>query len=143
MLFKTIFYTAILVFFYTHLWSDERSTVETENAYKILERLKGIDSVNPNHWGIRNGCISVNRIRSIKFRDDQLAIIEMRGKKQALLRLKKECKGIAKQGFSYQVRGGQLCENFNGLTQAQSGMKCDIGSIEPHVRLLEVQSKEN
>lgn len=117
--------------------------MKTDNALKILERVKGIDSVNPSLWGIRNGCISVNKIRSIKFRDDQLAIIDMRGKKQALLRLKKECKGIAAQGFSYQVRGGQLCERFNRLTQAQNGMKCEIDSIEPYVRLFENQSKQN
>jgi hypothetical protein len=139
MLFRAFFSAVILAPFYTPSWSDESSSFDNENALSILEQVESIKAIEPSRWGIRNGCISVNRISSIKFRDDQLAIIDVRGKKQVLLRLKQECRGIAKQGFSYQVRGGQLCENFNSLTQAQSGMKCEIGSIQPHVRLLEDQ----
>lgn len=140
MLVKTIFLTALSVLFCALSWSDEDILSGHENALAILERLQEIEAIEPSYWGIRNGCISVNKIRSIQFRNDQLAIIDMRGRKQVLLRLKRECKGIAEQGFSYQVRGGQLCERFNRLTQAQTGLQCEIASIQPYVRLVEDQT---
>ena len=105
-----------------------------------MDKVKNIESIKPSQWGVRSGCISVNKIRSISFLDDQLAIVNLRGKKQLILRLRNECRGIANKGFSYKVKSGQLCPRFDRLTQVQSGMKCEIASIEPYVRLLESES---
>lgn len=107
-------------------------------AALILDQLKAIDAVEPMDWGIRNGCIDLQKIRAISFRDDQLAIIDLRRQRQAVLKLKRECRGIAQQGFTIQTRSDQLCERFTQLIQAKSTISCEIESIEPHIRLSDV-----
>jgi hypothetical protein len=103
----------------------------------VLNRLKNLSDVDPREWGIRNGCISLRRIKNIRFVDDQSAVIEMRGKKKALLRLRRECRGIKSEGFAHQARGGQLCARFDHLEVLNRGFPCTIESIEPY---LEVES---
>ena len=51
------------------------SATEEAQEISIIDRLRAIDDVNGRDWGIRNGCISLNRIRSINFIDDQSAVI--------------------------------------------------------------------
>lgn len=121
--------------------SEENPATSVDDG-SVLEKIKRIDTMKSSQWGLRSGCINVNRIRSIDFRDDQLAIVDMRGNKQLVLMLRRECVGIAEAGFSYQVRGGQLCARFDRLIQAKSGSVCDIESIEPYVKLPESPSKK-
>ena len=135
---NTVLKTAILIFISNNSWSD--NTAAVVNSLSILDKIKSIEPVNPSQWGVRGGCITVQKIRRISFLDDQLAIVYLRGKKQLVLKLRNECRGIAKKGFSYNVKGGQLCPRFDRLTQVQSGKKCEIDSIEPYVKLLDGES---
>ena len=98
----------------------------------VLDRLKNISEVDPRAWGIRNGCINLRRIKNIRFVDDQSAVIDMRGNKKALLRLRRECPGIKSEGFSHQPHGGQLCARFDRLEVLNRGFPCSIESIEPY-----------
>ena len=98
----------------------------------VLERLKNISDIDSNDSGIRNGCIALRRIKHIRFVDDQSAIIEMRGNKKALLRLRRECRGIKSEGFLHRTRGGNLCVRFDQLEVLNRGMTCSIESIEPY-----------
>ena len=116
-------------------WSDDSDQIV--EIMSIIDRIKAIDSDEHSKWGIGTACIAINRIRSISFLDDQIAIVSLRGKKQLVLKLRKECRGISKTGFSYKARGGQLCPRFDRLTQAQSRMTCEIESIDPYFKLVE------
>jgi len=98
----------------------------------VMDRLKNISDGDSKAWGIRNGCIALRRIRHIRFVDDQTAIIEMRGKKKALLRLRRECPGIKREGFLHEARSGQLCARFDRLEVRNRGFPCSIESIEPY-----------
>ena len=129
---------AILIFISSNSWSNNDNAVV--DSLSIMDKIKNIEPVNPSQWGVHGGCITVQKIRRISFLDDQLAIVYLRGKKQLVLKLRNECQGIAKKGFSYKVKGGQLCPRFDRLKQVQSGMKCEIDSIEPYVRLLDGES---
>ena len=66
----------------------------------IVDRIKSIQSVNAKDWGIRKGCIASSRIRKIKFLDDQTAMLTLRGKKKAILRLGSACPGIKRNGYA-------------------------------------------
>lgn len=131
---KYFFIAALLTLFSTISFADQDNTVQDRSA-EILENIQAIDDIEPSQWGIRNGCIYVDKIRNIRFLDDQLAVVYLRGKKRLLLRLSKECRGIKDQGFSYEVRGGQLCPRFDRFTPAKNGIPCEIESIEPYVKL--------
>jgi len=98
----------------------------------VMDRLKNISEVDPKEWGIRNGCINLRRIKNIRFVDDQSAVIEMRGNKKALLRLRRECPGIKREGFLHEARSGQLCARFDRLEVLNRGFPCSIESIEPY-----------
>ena len=106
----------------------------------VMDRLKNISEVDPKEWGIRNGCINLRRIKNIRFVDDQSAVIEMRGNKKALLRLRRECLGIKSEGFAHQARGGKLCARFDHLEVLDRGFPCSIESIEPY---FEVESRSD
>lgn len=134
MLLKLFFITAVLAIVPAITWADQDNTVQDRSA-EILETIEAIDDIKPSQWGIRNGCISVNKIRNIRFLDDQLAVVYLRGKKGLLLRLRKECRGIKDQNFSYEVRGGQLCPRFDRFILAKSGIPCEIETIQPYVKL--------
>jgi hypothetical protein len=108
----------------------------------VIDRMNAIGEVDFTKWGIRNGCISINRIRSISFKDDQSAIINISGRKQVLLRLARECPGIRTQGFIYQVRGSQLCERFDRLKLVRTERVCEVESLEPYIPVEAVKSKE-
>ena len=108
--------------------ADRANTGEVD----ILERLKNISDVDPREWGIRNDCIALQRIKHIRFVDDQSAVVKMRGKKKVLLRLRRECPGIKTEGFLHQARGSQLCARFDRFEVLNRGIPCSIESIEPY-----------
>ena len=70
------------------------STTKESQEISIIDRLNAINGVNARDWGIRNGCISLSRIRSINFIDDQSAVIQLGRNKEIILRLRRECRGI-------------------------------------------------
>lgn len=128
-------YSLLLVLMTLFLSFEGRSESEVTPGSIILDQLESIDSIEPESWGIYNGCVALHKIRAINFLDDQVAIIDLRRRRQAVLMLRRECRGIAQQGFTFDTRSGQLCERFSRLTQTRSGISCEIESIEPHVRL--------
>ena len=109
----------------------------------ILDRLKGISDLNPADWGIRNDCISLLRVKKIRFVDDQSAVIELKGKKKALLRLRRECPGIKREGFIHRSHGRQLCARFDQFEVIDRGIPCSIESIEPYVEVASDSGSNN
>lgn len=133
---KLAFYILLTAFF----GPDAQSESEVSPGSIILNQLRSLDSVEAEDWGIRNGCIALHRIRAISFRDDQVAIINLHRRQQAVLKLKRECRGIAEQGFIIDARSDQLCVRFSRLTQAKSGISCEIEFIQPYVQLSDALS---
>lgn len=107
------------------------------SADELKTQLDNLEKLDPRKWGIRNGCISLSRIRSINFTDDQTAIVKMTGRKKALLSLRRECRGIRTNGFVHSTRGDTLCARFDVLRVVDSGSICRIESIVPYVELEE------
>ena len=103
-----------------------------ENLVSDMESELGLD---PKEFGIRNGCISRSRIKSIRWIDDQSAIVRMMGKKKVLLTLRKECRGIKRHGYISKVKGNQLCERFDRMEVLKFGTLCVVESLEPYIEL--------
>lgn len=123
----------------------DRATVSATDEVQeisIIDRLRAIDDVNGRDWGIRNGCISLNRIRSINFIDDQSAVIQLGRDKEVILRLRRECRGIGSEAFIYKTRGHQLCERFDSLRLVITERDCLIQSIEPYLKIEEANTVE-
>ena len=118
------------------------SATEESQEISIIDRLRAIDEVNGRDWGIRNGCISLNRIRSINFIDDQSAVIQLGRNKEVILRLRRECRGIGSEAFIYKTRGHQLCERFDSLRLVTTERDCLIQSIEPYLKIEEANTVE-
>lgn len=112
---------------------------QSETELSMVDRLAQLDKLDSSQWGIHNGCIRLSRVVQINFIDDQTALLKLRGSKQAILRLQRECPGIAKQGFALINRSGRLCEGFDsvavvGDSFSSTGLSvgCLIDSISPH-----------
>ena len=115
---------------------DEPVAANSEQTtFDIMERVALIGKVNPSKYGIRNGCILKSRIRSIRFKDNQIAIVDVGRKKQVIIRLRAECDGIKSEGFMYKSRDGKLCQRFDTFKVIGRSMPCVIDSIEPYVNI--------
>jgi|GEM_PF-299551 hypothetical protein len=106
----------------------------------IVDRIKSIQSVNARDWGIRKGCISSSRVRKIKFLDDQTAMLTLRGKKKAILRLGSACPGIKRNGYARINDGIQLCKRFDSFSVLGGTFSCRVASIDPYVELVDPPS---
>ena len=106
----------------------------------IVDRIKSIQSVNAKDWGIRKGCIASSRIRKIKFLDDQTAMLTLRGKKKAILRLGSACPGIKRNGYARINDGIQLCKRFDSFSVLGGSFSCRVVSIDPYVELVDPPS---
>ena len=118
------------------------STTKESQEISIIDRLNAINGVNARDWGIRNGCISLSRIRSINFIDDQSAVIQLGRNKEIILRLRRDCRGIGSEAFMYKTRGHQLCERFDSFRLVTSERDCFIQSIQPYLKIEEANSVE-
>ena len=123
--------------------STDLPNAEAKNTSSVIEKLEQIEGVDYKDWGIRNGCISRSRIRNIHFIDDQSAIIKMMGKKKILLTMRRECHGIAREGYISRVRGGQLCAKFDRFEVIDRGMSCAIKSLEPYVEPITADAEDD
>lgn len=103
----------------------------------IMDRVEAIQGINPRQWGIGNGCINSSRIRKMKFLDDQTAILTLRGKKKALLRLETACPGIKRGGFARVKDGPRLCRKFDRFNVLGGNFSCRVASIDPYVELVD------
>jgi hypothetical protein len=94
---KYLLSVAAVAFFSATSLSAEMSSSD-QNAVQpqsLADQAKGIeDSIDVSDWKIRNGCVMLRRIKRIRFVDDQTALLSMRGKKQIVLRLQRNCPGI-------------------------------------------------
>jgi len=120
--------------------SDDASVTEqsTPEQESLSDQVKAIDeTVDPEVWKIHNGCITMRRVKRIRFVDDQTALVSLRGKKTAILRLQRACPGIKRSGFIQYNAGPRLCARFDRLSVMGSGYSCRIASIEPFIELEE------
>ena len=121
----------------------EGSLHETaEGSASILERMHAIEDVDPKAYGVRRGCVSLSRIKHIRFQDDQNAIIDLGRGKKLLLRLHRECTGIKDKGFEYESRSGQLCAKFAYFNVIGRSMHCTLESITPYVNIEDIKPEE-
>lgn len=81
-------------------------------------------------WGIAGDCIESHRIRNIRFRDDETAIIQVTGGKQVLMTLERRCPGIRSRGFLHQTRINRLCTS-DSLRVIDTGSICMIRDFTP------------
>lgn len=105
----------------------------------LTDQLAAIDQkAGTAGWKVRNGCLPANRIKRIKFVDDKTALVTMYGKKTAILRLRTECPGIRRSGYTLFRTNSRLCAKFDRVSvMGGSGYSCRIASIEPFVALEE------
>ena len=113
-----------------------------EGSASILERMHAIEDVDPKAYGVRRGCVSLSRIKHIRFQDDQNAIIDLGRGKKLLLRLHRECTGIKDKGFEYESRSGQLCAKFAYFNVIGRSMHCTLESITPYVNIEDIKPEE-
>ena len=106
----------------------------------IVDRIKSIQGVNPKEWGIRKGCISSSHVKKIKFLDDQTAMLTLRGKKKAILRLGSACPGIKRNGYARINDGIKLCKKFDSFSVLGGTFSCRVASIDPYVELTDPPS---
>ena len=105
-------------------------------SLSIIERVRSIQGIDPKKWGIRNGCINSSRIKKIRFLDDQTAMLSLRGKKKAVMRLETVCPGIKRSGFSRVKDSVRLCIRFDRFIVLGGSSSCRVGSIEPYLELV-------
>jgi hypothetical protein len=111
-------------------------------SLSLMARLGEIDSVDEKKWGIRKGCLNSSRIKKIRFIDDQSAIVSLRGKKKAILRLGSVCVGIKSRGFMLIRNDAKVCERFSRF-QVLGGMSsCRVAAIDPYVELEDPPERE-
>ena len=101
----------------------------------LTEELRSLDESDSSSFGINNKCIRRNAIRSIRFQDDQIAIVKVGRGKEIVLSLTRPCLGIKRNGFIFSSRSNKLCERFDYFEVMETNMICQIDSIQPHIRL--------
>ena len=115
---------------------------EPNKAESLMARLGKIDPIDERKWGIRKGCLNSSRIKKIRFIDDQSAIVSLRGKKKAILRLGSVCTGIKSHGFMLIRNDAKVCERFTQF-QVLGGMSsCRVAAIDPYVELEDPPERE-
>jgi len=125
-----------------HKQAEGSSSEGAKGSVNILDRMHAIEDVDPKAYGVRRGCVSLSRIKHIRFQDDQNAIIDLGRGKKLLLRLHRECTGIKDKGFEYESRSGQLCAKFAYFNVIGRSMHCTLESITPYVNIEDVKPEE-
>lgn len=145
-----ILFIAMVSLFASPVHSDQvnekAAATEGSNNQSLTDQIKSIDEqVNPAAWNIRNGCVVLRRIKRIKFVDDQTALMSMRGKNKGrnkiVLKLRRECPGIKRNGYVHRTSGLRLCAGFDRFSVMGSSFSCRVESLEPYVNIEEPQEK--
>jgi len=126
----------------SHQGAEGSSHQGAEGSVSILERMHAIEGVDPKAYGVRRGCVSLSRIKHIRFQDDQNAIIDLGRGKELLLRLRRECTGIKDKGFEYESRSGQLCARSSYFNVIGRSMHCPLESITPYINIEDIKPEE-
>ena len=138
--------SVLFVFLFTAFIAEASSDTDAnsfpDNASTNSTSLPEVDDVEPREWGIRNNCVSINRIRNFSLIDNKSAVLEMLGGKKILMRFKQDCSGLRHNGFVYSSRSGQLCARFDSIKVLQQGSVCRLESFEPYIELEEPESQE-
>jgi len=137
-----------ITLFLSPVYSEQldQSKASEPEVLSLTEQLKNIeDEVNPAAWNIRNDCVTLSRIKRIKFLDDQTALMSMRNRnpdrKKIILKLRRECPGIKRNGYIHQTNGLRLCAGFDRfVVMGSSGYSCRIASLEPYISIEEPAS---
>lgn len=135
----------LLLIFTVPAYGEQNGTgaASDEETASLSEQLAGIeDKVNPAAWNIRGGCVPLKRIKRIQFLDDQTALMSMRNRnpdrKKIILKLRRECPGIKRNGYIHRTAGLRLCAGFDRfVVMGSSGYACRIESLEPYVSIEE------
>ena len=130
--------SGVLITFVLSVVFSSSAIAELQGSEEINVGMESSDpestqDLDPKDWGIRNGCISRSRIRHMHFVDDETAIIDIMGKKKVLLTMRRECRGIKREGFITRVRGNSLCARFDRFEVLDTGMSCSVKSLEPYI----------
>ena len=125
----------LLLFFISSAFVSADGDYHSYAELSLTEELRSLDESDLSSFGIRNKCIRRNAIRSIRFQDDQIAIISVGRGKEIVLSLTRPCIGIKRNGFIFSPRSNKLCEKFDYFEVMETNMICQIDSIQPHIRL--------
>ena len=125
----------LLLFFTSSAFVSADGDYHSYAELSLTEELRSLDESDLSSFGIRNKCIRRNAIRSIRFQDDQIAIINVGRGKEIVLSLTRICVGIKRNGFIFAPRPNKLCEKFDYFEVMETNMICQIDSIQPHIRL--------
>ena len=115
--------------------TKELLRAESQLNNGVMEKLLSIKDAKHSDFGIKNNCINTNRIRSLKFVDDQMAHLDVGRGRQVVLYLSDKCPGIKVRGFILRTRANRLCSRFDSFEVIDTGMRCRIQSLEPHITL--------
>ena len=123
-------------------WSEivtdsNKELLRTESQLNngVMEKLQSIKDGKHSDFGIKNNCINTGRIRSLNFVDDQMAYLDVGRGRQVVLYLSDKCPGIKARGFFQKTRANRLCARFDSFEVIDTGMRCRIQSLEPHITL--------
>lgn len=89
--------------------------------------------VDPEGWGIYNGCISSNRIQNIKVLDANSAMLKLVDGKQVKMHFMGRCEGVRQYGFVYTARNNLFCIHKNSVRVLHTGRHCQIDSLIPYL----------
>ena len=115
--------------------TNELLRTESQLKNGVMEKLLSIKDAKHSDFGIKNNCINTSRIRSLNFVDDQMAYLDVGRGRQVVLYLRDKCPGIKARGFIQKTRVNRLCARFDSFEVIDTGMRCRIQSIEPHITL--------
>ena len=125
----------LLLFFVSSALISAEGDCHSYAKLSLTEELRSLDESDLSSFGISNRCIRRNAIKSIRFQDDQIAIIKVGRGKEVVLTLTRPCLGIKRNGFIFSPRSNKLCEKFDHFEVMETNMICQIDSIQPHIRL--------
>ena len=115
--------------------TKELLRAESQLNNSVMEKLLSIKDPKHSDFGIKNNCINTSRIRSLNFVDDQMAYLDVGRGRQIVLYLSDKCPGIKARGFIQKTRANRLCARFDSFEVIDTGMRCRIQSLEPHITL--------
>jgi hypothetical protein len=115
----------------TQLVVDRASEVKQSNR-----------EIDPEDWGIYNGCISSNRIQNIKVLDTNSAMLKLVDGKEVKMHFMGRCEGIRQYGFVYTARNNLFCIHKNSVRVLHTGQHCQVDSLIPYLGGEEVLSGE-
>ena len=75
---KKIIFIGFFLVKFSLIFANDEEVVNKDLKETVKENLAILEGeLDPREWGIRSGCINKNRIRSIRFIDDQHAILKL------------------------------------------------------------------